>query len=309
MAVTSLKMKAGSFRFFMLRDENLEDLAWDFIADLFQKNRAGNLIVLEEYFSGMDFAKLTDTDMERELRRLVSSKVDDNIFRYYGERDPSLKKIIRNLKLAIKERDCSKSVCYKQGMIVVSECVQADLALMPPEFMQIRLCERLGESMMIPDILIEVIDILDLQEEYRKQFPLVTLAAIIRESFVLLQDARKEKENPQVYSDLLEEELDIFLGKSISKVKDDLLSKYLKRGKGSREELDIYFKTAGEIVKSDFSEYQKSLSQFEELKKRKTDLEYDQFREKHRSLLEYVVKLVREDLLHSFKKDWVHFKQ
>ena len=309
MAVASLKMKAGSFRFFMLRDEKLEDLAWDFIADLFQKNRAGNLIVLEEYFSGMDLKKLTDTDMERELRRLVSSKVDDNIFRYYGERDPSLKKIIRNLKLAIKERDCTKSVCYRDGMIVVSECTQTDLSLMPSDFMQIRLCTRLSEKMMIPDILIEVINILDLQEEYQKQFPLVTLAAIIRESFVLLQDTQKEKENPQVYTNLLEEELDIFLGKSISKVKDDLLSKYVKRGKGSREEMDIYFQTAGDIVKSDYSGYRKSLSQFEELKKRKADLDYEHFREKHRSLLEYVVKLVREDLLHSFKKDWVHFKQ
>lgn len=309
MAITSLKMKAGSFRFFMLRDEKLEDLAWDFIADLFQKNLDGNLIVLEEYFSNKDLPDFTDADTERELRRLVSSKVDDNIFRYYGERDPSLKKIIRNLKLAIRDRDCSKSVCHRDGVIVVSECVQADLSLMPSDFMQIQLCTRLSEKMMIPEILIEVIDILDLQEEYRKEFPLVALAAIIRESFVLLQDVGKEKENPQVYSDLLEEELDIFLGKSISKVKDSLLNKYLERGKGSREELDIYFKTAGDIVKSDFSGYQKSLSQFEELRKRKTNLEYDQFRVKHRSLLEYVVKLVREDLLHSFKKDWVHFKQ
>ncbi|MFO7846740.1 MAG: hypothetical protein R6V27_09285, partial [Balneolaceae bacterium] len=60
----------------MIRDENLEDLAWDFIADLFQKNEGGELIVLAEYFKGRNLESLTDGDIQMELRRLVSSKVD-----------------------------------------------------------------------------------------------------------------------------------------------------------------------------------------------------------------------------------------
>src|SRR6056297_2949162 len=144
-AITSLRIKSGSFKSFMIRDENLEDLAWDFIADLFQKNEGGELVVLAEYFKYCDLELLS---------------VEDNIFRFYGERDPSLKKIIRNIKLAVKVQECENRVCYQDGFLIVDKSVQTDLEIMPVEFMQVRLCSSLSENSMIPDILIKVIDIM-----------------------------------------------------------------------------------------------------------------------------------------------------
>ena len=109
-AVTSLRIKSGSFKSFMIREENLEDLAWDFIADLFQKNDKRELIVIKEFFEGRHVDSMKDSEISLELRRLVCSKVEDNVFRFYGEKDPSLKKIIRNIKLEIGRASCRERV-------------------------------------------------------------------------------------------------------------------------------------------------------------------------------------------------------
>jgi len=309
LAVTALRVKAGSFKAFMIRDEKIEDLAWDFIADIFQKSSDGELIVLKEYLIKRDYISLDDRDLTILLRKLVYSKIEDNIYRYYGERDPSLKKIIRNIKLAVKDRDCKHGVCYKDGFLIVEESEKPELDIMPADFMQIKLCSKLNHKLLIPDILIEIIDILENQREYKKRFSLVALASIIRESFVMLQDEKLPHSGPSIYSEIMQKELDDFVGKSVVKVKGNISSHYIKKGKVSEKQIDIYFRAASSIVKSDFAETSESSSQYEELKKHYSQLEYEQFRNKHRSLLEYIVKLVRNDMLASFKKDWVHFKQ
>lgn len=309
LAVTALRVKAGSFKAFMIRDEKIEDLAWDFIADIFQKDSRGELIVLKEYLIRRNYISLDDADLNILLRNLVYSKIEDNIYRYYGERDPSLKKIIRNIKLAVKDRNCSHGVCYKNGFLIIDEHDRPELDIMPADFMQIKLCARLNHKLLIPDILIEIIDILENQGEYKKQFSLVALATIIRESFVLIQDESLPHRMPKIYSEILKKELDDFLGKSVVKVKGNISRHYIKRGKASEEQIDVYFRTASEIVKADFAGTCVSNSQYEQLKKHYSQLEYEQFRNKHRSLLEYIVKLVREDLIDSFRKDWIHFKQ
>lgn len=309
LAVTSLRVKSASFSSFMIRDENIEDLAWDFIADLFQKNEQGELIVLNEYFKSRKMESLSEEDIRVELRRLVCSKVEDNIFRFYGEKDPSLKKIIRNIKLAIKDLECVNKVCYQDGFLIVEKSDQIDLEDMPAEFMQTRLCSRLSENLMIPDILMEVVDILDEQDEYEKRFALVNLATIIRESFVLIQSSKSDNIGPDVFSEMLQKELDVFLEKSVDKVKENIAEHYIEKGKADRRELDIYFQTAREIVKSNFEGTSDSKSQFDQLKEHYHHLEYEQFRDTHRSILEYVVKLVRNDMVNSFKKDWAHIQQ
>jgi hypothetical protein len=98
----------------MIRNERLEDLAWDFIADLFEKDDENMLSTFCQYFNEESLVQMDETDVQSELRKLVFTKVDDNIFRAVGEKDPSLRKIIRNLKLAIRDRECEMCVCHSR---------------------------------------------------------------------------------------------------------------------------------------------------------------------------------------------------
>ena len=307
LAHSYLKMKSANNKNYIIRDEKADDLAWDFIADLFQKDQEGNLLVLQRYFESIDIQNLDEEDLRVELRKLVFTKVDDNIFRFYGEKDPSLRKIIRNIKLTIKDHKCKHKVCYQDGYLITDLEDHGVEAIMPEDFMRIKLCSRLSEQMQIPEIIIEVIDIIQKQNSYRNRFPLIALAKIIRESFVILHDEKDHSVvRPMAVNQLVEKDISKFIHHSVKKVKRDVAPGYIKRGKIKPEYVEIYFNAAADIVKDDFGE-ERGLSQFDQIKNYKQDLDYDQFRKKHRSVLEYVVKLIRVDLIRSMKKEWVRF--
>jgi hypothetical protein len=305
LAEAYVMMKIKSHNSFLLKEECSSDLAWDFIADLFQKDESGNLTTFQGYFDSLDLDTFNEHELFIELRKLVFTKVDDGVFRYYGEKDPSLKKIIRNIKLSVRNRDCKSQVCYKDGFLLVDDSDSANQAAMPEDFMRIKLCSRLEEQMQIPQILVEVIDILDQQEEYRKRFSLVILAKIIRESFVLIQDEQDNgKMKPKAEREMLKMDVELFLHKSVSKIKRDLAPGYVSKGKLEPGHVDVFFKAAADIVRDDLTQ-QSGLSQFDRIKSHFIDLEYDQYRKKHRSVLEYMVKLIRTDLVNNIKKDWI----
>jgi len=300
-------MKSKSHKSFFLKGECKSDLAWDYIAEIFQKDESGNLTSLQSYFDSLDLNALEEQDLFIELRKLVFTKVDDGIFRYYGEKDPSLKKIIRNVKLSIGNLDRSLKVpiCYIDGFLVLDDEENLNQAAMPEDFMRIKLCSRLEEQMLIPDILIEVIDILQYQDDYRKRFSIVILAKIIRESFVLIHDdADNGEQKPEAHRRLFKQDIDTFLEKSVNKIKREVAPGYIKRGKMEPDHVEIYFKTAAEIIRDDLIR-NSGLSQYDRIKSHIAHLDYEQFRIKHRSILEYMVKLIRTDLVQKVKKDWV----
>jgi len=308
LALAYLRIKASSKKSYLLREEKLEDLAWDFIADLFQKDKNGKLIILKSYFHDKPVSKFSEDEINIELRKLVFTKVDDNIFRLYGEKDPSLRKIIRNIKLAIRDTDCKNRVCYRDGNLIVCDKRDSDKPTLPVAFMRIRLCSRLNEKSQIPDVLIEVIDIITEHKEYRQRFSLVALAKIIRESFVIVQnDERNGKASPIAEKRIFKNEFDSFLNSSAGKVKESLGNKYVEKGKLQSEELEPFFKAASDIIREDFRTEINGYSQYEQLSRHMGGLEYSHFREKHRQVLEYVVKLIREDLVRNFKKEWARF--
>jgi len=307
LALTYVIMKSKSHKSYFLKGECKSDLAWDYIAEIFQKDESGNLKTLQGYFSSIDVNVLDEKDLFIELRKLVFTKVDDGIFRYYGEKDPSLKKIIRNIKLSIGnlEHSVKAPICYSDGFLVLDKVNDLNQASMPEDFMRIKLCSRLEEQMLIPDILSEVIDILHFQDDYRKRFSIVILAKIIRESFVLIHDdADNGEQKPEAHRRLLKQDIDTFLEKSVNKIKKEVAPRYIKRGKMEPDHVDIYFITAAEIIRDDLTRGT-GLSQYERIKLHLAHLDYDQFRNKHRSILEYMVKLIRTDLVQKLKKDWV----
>lgn len=306
MALAYLRMKAASNKLYMIRGERLEDLAWDFIAELFEKNDNGRLIRLQEYFDETNFEDLSHSDLIIELRKLVFTKVEDNIFRAVGEKDPSLRKIIRNLKLAIRDNNCEHRVCYEHGYIIVGKDDVHNLPIMPSEFMQIRLSSRLEEKMQIPDILIEAIDVLQEQGKYQKRISLVALASVIRLTFVHFNESTDDQKK-QLNADeaLINAEFEKFLNASSEKVRISTGYTYIRKGKINRDELDIYMKAAKDIVYDYFNDGKTESSQYEYLKNYMPHLEYEDFRSDNRQVLEYLVKLIRKELVETFKEDWV----
>src|SRR5271169_1856494 len=101
LAASFLANKATTESLISVYDLTTSDLAYDCIADLFQEDGDGKYRQLQAYFAGLSISTSHDEEILAHLRRLVFSKVNQSIFRLYSEADPSLSKILRNIKLAI----------------------------------------------------------------------------------------------------------------------------------------------------------------------------------------------------------------
>jgi len=304
-ALAYLRMKAATGKMYLFHGEKLEDLAWDFIADLFDKDEEGRFKVFCDYFNETDFRELDKHELQIRLRRLVFTSVEDNIFKFNGENDASLKKIIRNIKLALRDQSCKHTVCYQNGEIIVGVEEGAILSQMPSEFMQMKLCSRIQDNMQIPEILIEVIDVLSEQNVYRKRFRLVALAMIIREVYVHFNDdPYSENGKPEAESLLFCYEFERFLDRSVKAVRFKVGYNYVRKNKIDLNLLEAYTNASRQIVRDHFLQTHDDFSHYESLKQEITGLDYDRYRSCHRPLLEYMVKLIRADVVHVYKNEW-----
>jgi len=301
-----LRMKASSNKLFLFHGEKLEDLAWDFIADLFETNSEGRLNVFCDYFKGKKIEELKDSEILSELRKLVFTKVEDNIFKAIGESDPSLRKIIRNLKLAVKSSDFAGDICCESGFLILHPDNRSDLSVMPSELMQIYLCSRLQEKMQIPEILDEVIDILTNQNLYQKKFSLTGLSLIIREVFIHFNKEQFSViSEPVVDENLIKKEFEELLERSVNKIRTKVGTRYVSSKKIPLSLLKAYLQAARNIVNEYNGKYQDDGTQYEYLREEIPGLGYKQFREQHRQILEYLVKQIRTDLVNTYKKELI----
>jgi len=305
-AQTYLRFKLNKGEDYLLKVSlDREHLAWDCIAGLFERDTKGQYLVFKEYFEDYDLSTLDDSDVEIALRRLVFSKVNDGIFRNFGSFDPSLHKIIRNLKLAIQNfEDLERNQSNGEKYIQLGEMEESSLPTIPPEFLEVHLFYRIKPKMTIPDIIAEVRDILGQQSEYRDAIGVTQLAVSIRRVYARMNDyVRQEGSNFQKL--FYEDELERLIEESIANRKQDLNSSYVESDKLERELFSTYFQTVEEVLKDTFVEDNPNAdTYFEHFKECKPNITKEEYREDHRQYLEYFIQKTRDDLIHKLKKEY-----
>ena len=110
---------------------NYRDLAYDCIAELFQQGEDGSLLQIRAYFQGIDREAASDQELLTHLRRIVFTKVNHGVVRFYGEADPDLGKILRNIKLSIQVL-CNFTVVERFGDTFLLPAFSPPLEDLPP---------------------------------------------------------------------------------------------------------------------------------------------------------------------------------
>lgn len=252
-ALAYLRMKANRKRIYQFHGEKLEDLAWDFIADLFQRDQHGNFSIIDDYFSRLQ--SCDEEEFQMHLTKLVFTKVDDALFRVVGEQDPSLRKIIRNLKLAVKQSKLEEEISCEHGWLILSGSNSTlsfndSTDTVPYDLMFIWLSNRVDYNMKIPEILHQVVSLLDEQTEYKKSYSLTGLALLIRDMFVSLNTSEVPENS---FSDAEEEisyrELDTLIKGTKQVIFNETVKGYLQRKGLTEEKLKQFLDAAENIIK------------------------------------------------------------
>ena len=276
-----------------------EGIAFDCIAELFQRDDDGIFVELVDYFSGSrDPEKLDEEEVGQQMRILVFSKVNQGLFRLYRENDPVLARIIRNIKLAVKANSTYESLDLL-GQSFIHRCSREErndhLPEYPLEELESEVIARINPGSRIPSQLDTVFDILSEQAQYRRFYSIIDIAVVLKRASARLEVVGENIQN--IDDELLQTEVTKVLTGSLEFMKTKLHSKYVLAGKMTDNTFEKYWlaleKMAHNIfVLNDGSE----LSHPELLAKYIEGLDTTTYRLVHRTHFEYMARVVKNHL-------------
>lgn len=280
---------------------DVTDFSYDCIADLFAYAESGEFPHLHAYFAAYPPEKLTDEELLIHLRRLVFSHVNHGIFRLYNEVDPSLGKVLRNIKMALQQFH-SLVMIERFGVPCLGPS-DGDLMLqfrsLEPEELESGLRSYLRGTENIPFMLGKLALFFHERSDVSRVVPLSLVGVVFRSIYA----SRTENEAPvEVVGERMEiDGLAVIVRSAVEKTREKMAGQYLRKRRIDPALLDTYFAVIEKRLNLTFSGdgNEKGLRELlrEQLDKM-TDTEY---RTRHRSRLEYLSRLTGEEVARRLK--------
>lgn len=282
----------------------LDDLAIDCIADLFQRDGNGNIVQIRSYFKGLPVGKMSDEDLLTHLRRLICGRVNQSIFRIYNEIDPSLGKIIRNIKLAVQALHNFDSVDrFGENCIIPSNCDSLDhLPVFDNGDLERGLRRDANGSESIPEMMAILSRYLREQKEHSRILSLTATAFILRSIYAgrSENDANETRTDDQfIIGDATSIIHDVCL-----RIKSDIGIKYAGKKNIDPDTFRKYFDAVEEnLYQTIINKDGERSSFYENLLLLMPGLTKEEYRKRHKSKIEYLTRITHKRVIKELKKN------
>jgi hypothetical protein len=267
------------------------DLAYDCIGELFERDSTGSLIHFKTYFSSFDVGTFSDEQFVLHFRRLISSAVNQNLFRVYSDFDRALGKIIRNIKLSVAAHKTFEEIDrFDTPCLAPVHCDRLEhLPTIAQDELLTKLLPAIRGKEFVPELLSIASRCLREQQEFSRIVPLVTLALVFRTIYVLKNEPAPQSTNEQAAITELRD--------MIQMITEEVQHSVTVRFTEGNHLFCHYFDAIKDLLlaKIDLrSESPESL--YKGLLQRIPTLTQEEYREVHRTRLEYFYKMCREAL-------------
>lgn len=292
-----LSRKSGGKFLCMQQGLTPKDLAFDAVAELFQRDEAGRFMQLEAYFESYPPATTGDEDLLIALRRLVYSRTNHALFRMYRDVDPVLFKILRNVKLAVERLQQFHEVeRFGEAYIVPAMCETLEHlpAIAMDELENGLLAVALGNEN-IPRLLGKLAHVLKQQVGHSRMVPLIGVAMVMRAVYARRNEPLlppSSADDPQMGDDLSD-----VIGLACAAVRHECHPRYVGKGKTTEAMYGDYFEV---IEESLFAKMQgdEGVSYLALLQAKMPGLTHEEYKKMHRSRIEYLGSLAAQRLAH-----------
>ena len=271
---------------------NYRDLAYDCIAELFQRGEDGSLLQIRAYFQGIDRVAASDQELLTHLRRIVFTKVNHGVVRFYGEADPDLGKILRNIKLSIQALR-SFTVVERFGDTFLLPVFSPSLENLPPfgrEELERALRKYARSDEHVPAMLAHLSRILRSQRECSRLVPLTSVGLTIKSIYFTPGTADPPlaaAEDPFTVPEIVS-----LVQCACREVLGRMSVEYVDTGKVERDMFRKYVEVIEKNVTLRFTgEESAGHSLFSGLRSLVPSLSEAEYRATHRSRLEYLSRL------------------
>lgn len=279
-----------------------DDIAYDCIADLFAGDGKGNYLQLQAYFGGINFEAESDEALLIHLRRLTFSKVNHGIFRIYNEADPSLGKILRNIKGAVSTLDnFLETEIFGEMFLTPSGCDPLrHMPVMEQPVFEDQFTRVTGVVRHIPALLGQLSLFLREQEEYRRSIPLMTAALVFRNVFS--RHDHSVIEAPAAETAMLLDDARSVISEACAVMHREMSVRYIEKKHVDPLVFRRYFDVIElNLIQTLVEKDGHDFSFFLSLQSWMPELTREEYMRTHRSILEYAARLTREKALELFQ--------
>jgi len=300
------------------------------------RNNHGEFTQLQRYFGPQIESNTTMDEVEAScmLRRLIVKKTKQELSRIFRERDPEGAKIIRNIKVAIRSSkelksfkemgrefihidinsensnsDCADEVSNQgDDENDLTEQIQNDNSerfknAIPEKILYQHFLEKYDPSDSVSTMMKKMLEIVDSFPDFQNYLAIDIIATIIRD--VTFQQVREKLSNNvdvnSPLSDLQAKEIEQVNQNIINVIHQKIDQQYLRKRKITPEKADIYCRAIVDFV-NELTQGKETDSNFRYLKRYIPELTQQQYREKERSIFEYLVKITKKSLRKKLKE-------
>jgi len=274
----------------------IESTAIDCIAELFERDSDGVFIELEHFFSvEHDLDLLTDDDVTALFRSLVFTKLHDGIFTLYRENDPVLSKILRNMKIALRQSTTLRVEQYL-GMAMVVYASDEDRMHLPAHSIEtVEQCfaKSLRGVKHITQYLAAFEHLISTSLDSRNMFSLIDLCVCIKRHIMNHQIPLNDALSMEGL--LFDQDAVTLVESALKHIRKDLYQRYVAKKKLNEEEFTGYMNAIDHMIRDTFLHSDGSEKNYGEyLQHHLPEISYTEYREYHRKQFEYMVKLSKK---------------
>jgi len=280
-----------------------EDIAYDCIADLYERDERGGFVQLQAYFDGVRIECESDQSLLIHLRRLTFSKVNHGIFRIYNEADPALGKILRNIKGAVGSlNNFHETEQFGELFLTPTGCDPLrHLPAMEHSFFEEQFSREVYVLRHVPALMAQLSLFLRGQHEYRRSVSLMSAALVFRNIFT--RQELPTIEEPAVDASMLLGDARHLIREACAETKRALSGRYVGKKKVDACVFAAYFDVIeAHLVQTIVEKDGHDFSFFHALGAHMPGLTKHAYHEHHKSIIEYAARLSRERTLVLFKE-------
>ncbi|HNR67168.1 MAG TPA: hypothetical protein PKN04_01145 [bacterium] len=307
----------------MEADVELEDLALDCIAELFSRDASDQFTQLKRYFEPKleEEPGISDGDMLILIRRLVIRKTKQELSRIFRERDPEGAKIVRNIKVTVRNSDklhlfkeMGRDFIFHSNGLIVDETnphanpilgsyLRCDCPPIPDDLLLSAFIDVYDPAKSVSILMKQLFEKIHGYEEYQNYISLDSIVKLVRHvKFDLFKERLVAGDFTPTPQDHLEsKEIEGYVDVVMGSLEEKIQSQYLKTGKLSAEKSAIYRQALRDVL-FDLIQKKDSSSYFRNLKYYIPELTQQEYRQQERSVFEYLAKVAKREFRKHLKE-------
>jgi hypothetical protein len=310
LALAFLRSKRSSGFLAEAQGLNLSDVAFDCIGELFQKNETGELVRIRAYFGSLDLTNISDAELLTYLRKLVFSLVNQGVFRLYHDVDPSLGKVLRNVKLSVNAVRNFEMV-DRFGEPCLSPVMVDRLDHLPifdrDGVVRAFLLIAHGNER-IPELLAKFSLYLRGQSDHSRVVPLVSVALGVRSMYARTSMSEVGVSSPE--RALLEQDAAVMIRTACARVKAKMRARYVEKKDVRVEVFERYFEAIESYLRARFEGIPDvELSLYGCLERLDPTMTREEYFRNHRARIEYLARKTTEQVRTSLKLEGIRDSQ